>query len=344
MMLLVNRGDAPAIGIDVGASKIVAAVVGPDGGVQERIERQRTPDSSSTSLVKLLSREVDTLRAAVPRVRAVGVGIAGLVTWPEGEIEFAANHGHRSLKLRRNLENACGLPVVVENDANAAAWAEANTDQCLDQSLLFLALGTGLGGGVVMNDRLVRGPGGRGVEVGHIVVDRDSPERCLCGLRGCLEALASGRALARAADQLMRKDPNGPLAHRVGRAEDKISAMIDAALAGDPGVVSLVRRMGHLIGRTVAENVMTLFPVDRVVVGGGLAVLGRQLLDPMRSACEKTLARSKFLHTPRIRMATRGPDAILIGAALLTQPEWTGHDLDDEMAILRGRQEPSLSA
>lgn len=324
-------GGPHTIGIDVGASKIVAAVVNRDGEVQGRVEHHRTPDSSSDGLVDLLRDLVDKLLVDAPDVVAVGVGIAGLVTWPEGEVEFAANHGHRFLKLRRNLSAACGLPVVVENDANAAAWAEACVGRRHpDEALLFIAVGTGLGSGFVADSALVRGPCGRGAELGHLVVDRTSSERCTCGQVGCLEVLASGRALLRAGERLVRKHPRGALARRLRRTGVTTAALIDAALDGDPDVVALVRGMGHLLGRTVAENVMSLFPVDRVVLGGGLAVLGRHLLDPMQSACEKILSRSRYLNAPRIGSTVCGPDAILIGAALLAHQQVDEQSRDDD--------------
>lgn len=317
----------PAIGIDVGASKVVAAVVEADGTIAHRIDRTRTPDSNNTGLVEALGRAVQSVLVTAPEVSAVGVGTAGLVKWPEGDIEFAANHGHRRLKLRRNLEDLCGLPVVVDNDANAAAWAEATAGEYPDQSLLFLAVGTGLGSGFVMDGQLMRGHHGRGAELGHVVVDRESQEKCSCGLIGCLEALASGRALERAGRRIVNMKPDNQLAKRAKRADAVTTAlMIDAALHGDPDVLAVVRSMGSLLGKAIAENAMSLLPVDRVVVGGGLAALGRMLLDPMRQACDKALARSRCYQAPRITLAHHGKDAILVGAALLATAEAAARD------------------
>lgn len=309
----------PTIGIDVGASKIAAGVVDEHGKVLHRLEQQRTPSSHTGGLVDTLACMVRALTDAMP-VCAVGVGTAGLVTWPDGEIEFAANHGHRKLKLRRNLAAAISSDaVVVENDANAAAWGEFRTGSYTpDQGLLFLAIGTGLGSGFVANEQLVRGQNGRGAEIGHLVVDRSSSLECPCGLFGCLEALVSGNALARLGKRKIADSPDGSLARRFGGRVKQADtpAMINAACAGDPEAVGIIHRMGELLGRTIGESVMSLFPAQSVVVGGGLSRLDTLLLTPMRRSCDKVLANSKCFSPPRFTLSRLGADAILVGAAL----------------------------
>lgn len=310
----------PAIGIDVGASKVVGGLVDGEGRVLAREERRGTPASDEAGLGALLLDMVEKLRVGAPDGVPVGVGTAGLVRWPEGEVDFAANHGHGRVKLRRNLERGSGLPVVVDNDANAAAWSET-AGPFAAESVLFLAVGTGLGSGFVMNGRLMRGPRGLGAELGHLVVDPGGGHRCTCGLVGCVEALASGWALEREGRAAVARDPRGALAGRVRTHGLSVRVLIDAALDGDPDVLRIVDGMGRRLGRTVGENVMSLLPVDRVVVGGGLAGLGRLLLDPMRGACDKALARSRCYDSPRFTMSTFRADAVLVGAALLAATE-----------------------
>lgn len=315
---------SPTIGFDVGATKIAAGVVSADGRIVERYTRKLTPRSDSTGLVDLLGNVIEALCDRVPNVRAVGVGAAGLVPWPEGDIEFAANHGHSPLELRRELENVSVLPVVVDNDANVAAWAEASTGRYHDLGVLFLAVGTGIGSGFVVNGHLMRGHKGRGAELGHIVVDSGSDRQCACGLRGCLESVASGRALVRAGLEMVRADPRGPLAQRADLfGSVTIELMIAAALAGDPGVRAHVRTMGSALGSAIAGNVMSLLPVDHVLVGGGLSALSGLLLDPMRWACDNALGASKYHRAPRINLATHGQDSTLVGAGLLAHHVFT---------------------
>uniref|UniRef100_UPI00260DF262 ROK family protein n=1 Tax=Pseudonocardia sp. TaxID=60912 RepID=UPI00260DF262 len=263
-----------------------------------------------------LDGAMDALGDAHPYLR-VGVGVAGIVRYPDGEVEFAANHGHRRVKLARNLHQATGRRVIVENDANAAARSVAGTADAAEDGLLFLSIGTGLGSGFLQNGAVLRGHRGRGAELGHMVVDRASQHRCTCGLVGCLEALASGWALERDGRAAVAAEPRGALARRAGRQKVTTHFMIEAAREGDPDAVALVARMGAHIGRALGESVMSLLPVDRVVVGGGLAVLDRLLLDPMRGACQKALARSKCFHAPRFILSELGADAVMIGAAQL---------------------------
>lgn len=320
---ILTMGHPVTIGIDVGATKVVAATVDADGKIIDRGVWQQRPDFNSESLVKNLAKIVQSLRTRRPDVSAVGIGTAGIVLWPDGEIVFAANHGHCRLKLRKKLEALCGVPVFVENDANAAAWAEAITSRYTDSSLLFLAVGTGLGSGFVIDGQVMRGPSGRGTELGHIVVDRSSGIRCSCGLVGCVEVLASGRALQEVGRKLVRRCPTSPLAQRLQHIDDlDVKTMINAAMAGDPDVIVAVRNMGNLLGKVIADNVMSLLPVDRVVLGGGLSVLDRLLLDPMRSSCYRLLTRSKYQHTPRFSKTILADDATMIGAALLAGQEF----------------------
>lgn len=304
-----------AIGIDVGATKVVASLVAMNGAVVRRWEGRRTPESTA-SLQDALEGAVYALGFAHPDC-PVGVGIAGIVRYPDGEVEFAANHGHGGVKLARTLHQATGRRVIVENDANAAARSVASTADLAEEGLLFLSIGTGLGSGFIVNGAVARGHRGRGAELGHIVVDRASKHRCTCGLVGCLEALASGWALKRDGRAAVAADPRGALARRAGRQKVTTQFMIDAARDGDPDAVALVARMGMHIGRALGESVMGLLPVDRVVVGGGLAVLDRLLLDPMRGACQKALAHSKCNVAPRFVLSGLAADAVMIGAALL---------------------------
>jgi glucokinase len=317
---------SPAIGIDVGASKVVGAVVDSDGRVQDRVERARVADSNEAGIVAQLVDMIEKLSGPAPDA-PVGVGIAGIVHWPAGEIEFAANHGHRKLKLRRRLEAACGRPVVVDNDANVAAWAEARAGRYDAASVLFLAVGTGLGSGFVMDGSLVRGHRGRGAELGHVVVDRAGGRRCRCGLVGCLEAVASGWALERDGRAAVRAHPEGTLARLAVRPELVTARlMIDVARRGDAEALHIVAQMGRRLGRTVADNVMSLLPVERVVVGGGLANLDRLLIDPMRSGCDKAIAKSSCYTPPVFSPATFGDDSVVVGAALLAINETAAHE------------------
>ncbi len=298
----------PAIGIDVGASKISSAVVGPDGDLRHCGLPSVTP-SHPAELLAVLAATVERLRAAVPEVASVGVGVAGVVDHVTGHVGFVANHNNGNLDLRRALSETCGLPVVVGNDADAAVWSEtSHADR-----VLLLAVGTGLGSGYIRQGELMRD-----VEFGHLVVERGG-RTCRCGNSGCLEAYVSGRALEAAGHGIVEADPGGDLARRAADAGGLSTAVvIDAALGGDPAVVSVVTDMGVRLGIAVA-NIMGPFRVERVVVGGGLSTLGELLLEPMRRTCEEALAPCGFLRAPEIALAEYGKLATVVGAALLAR-------------------------
>lgn len=310
------------IGIDVGATKIVAGLVDAQGQILHREALRSTGSTNVSGLVGPLVDLVDMLRRAADDqdVLGIGVGTAGVVRWPEGELGFAANHLHRGLKLRARLEERTGRKVVVDNDANVAALSEAA--KAHDQKLLFLAVGTGLGSGFLVDGEIVRWRGG--YEFGHVVVDAASGVECTCGKVGCLEAVASGRSLAAWATKAVAAEPKGELAEFLKRKRVPVSmrSVIDAASAGIGAVVAEVDAMGERIGAALANNVMSMTPVDRVVVGGGLSVLGRILTRPIYRAANRALQGSRYLSTPVVLTSTHGADAVLIGSGLLAHRQF----------------------
>ncbi|MGD9526169.1 ROK family protein [Pseudonocardia sp.] len=313
--------DALALGVDVGGTKLASGVVDRAGTVIEKRERRLTPSSSSSGLAGAIARLVADVRADHPAVAAVGIGIAGAVAWPEGTVVFAANHDHRG-KLCRAVEDRVGFPVVVDNDANTAAWAELRAGDVRAQDALFLAVGTGVGSGFVVDGRLWRGRRGLGAELGHMLVRPDSGLRCECGRVGCLETVASAEALVRFARMLVRQHPESHLADLVDGVMQHLTPkmVISAALEGDPLARSAAREVGRWLGRGVA-SVASIFNFEAVVVGGGLSGLGELLLGPMRVTCEKIVSHGHYLDTPRITCATHGNDATMIGAGLLALDE-----------------------
>lgn len=334
------------IAVDVGASKIVAAVVGADGEIIVRTPEVRTPARREGELVDVIGGLVRELRSRYPEAEAVGVGCAGLVRWPSGALDYAGNHEHGDVELRELLEADLGVDVVVDNDGNAAAWAESVAARTGGRDLLFLSLGTGLGSGLVSGGRLVRGRGGRGAEFGHVSVS-DSKEPCSCGRTGCLETVASGLALVRSGEDIVRSEPDGVLARLVGNAPVTAGAVIDAALEDDPAALAAVRVIGRALGETIAADLLPLFDVSLVAVGGGLAVLGDRLLDPLREACGKALGDHRYLVVPEVRLAVHRQSATLVGAGLMAHALLDGRNLDCPSAESPGNTRvarPAVSA
>ena len=198
-----------AIGLDIGGTKIAGGVVTDDGTVLDLIETPTPATGDAAETLEVLRKVIDSLRDRHPAVEAIGAGAAGMVEWPSGHIRWAPNNAYRELPLRQLLTQETGLPAVVDNDANVAAWAEARHGAAVGYGhVVVLTVGTGIGAGVVLGGQLQRGHSGLGGEIGHIILTPDGSP-CGCGNTGCLEAMASGTALGRAGREAAAADPDG---------------------------------------------------------------------------------------------------------------------------------------
>jgi len=315
--------ESVAIAVDVGATKIAAGVVDGRGVVLHRHRHVATPAVGGELLLDVLEDIVVLLRGKHPEAVGIGIGIAGLVDHGTGAVGFAGNHTHRALSLRDDLRARVGLPVVVDNDANTAVWAEAVATGSED--VLFLALGTGLGSGLVSEGRLLRGGrDGRGIEIGHLTVDPQDGRQCPCGGTGCLELTASGRVLFEGARRIVVAEPDGMLAELGDSRRGPLTVVQirDAVRKGDPAVASLVDGVARTLGRAIVTAVLPWFGVERVAIGGALAELDDVLLEPLRRECETGVRGHHFLQAPKIERAHHRHEAALVGAGLmlLAQP------------------------
>jgi glucokinase len=305
-----------AIGVDIGGTKIAAGVVAEDGRILDRVRVPTPPDDEPATLAAL-HWVVDELRARDPRVEAIGVGAAGLVERPGGNARWAPHNTYRRLELRRLLHERTGLPTSVDNDANAAAWAEARFGAgAVSDDLVLVNVGTGIGGGLVLDGRLYHGEHGFAGELGHLIVDPGG-DRCACGNRGCLEAMASGSTLGRLGREAAAADPGGRLAALAGGPDLVTGETVFAAAAeGDKAALDLFERVGHWLGVGIA-SLVTIFDPDLVVVGGGVAATGELLLAPARASFERYVHARDHRDLPPVVPARLGADAGLVGAATL---------------------------
>ena len=310
------------IGIDVGGTKIAAATL--RGGELSPSSLRPTEQGSQDALVEQLVAVVQETRG--PDARAVGIGVPSLVEFATGRIRSSVNIPLRDLPLRALLSERIGLPVYVENDASCAALAEAFDDgRIICPHLVLLAVGTGVGGGLVLNGRLYRGATGAAAEVGHTLVGLDL-EHGVPGepdpfpQRGSLEVLAAGRALDRLAYDAAREVPDSHLGRTLAeRGHVDGHDVVRGGMEGDPASVDCLRVLGERLGIGIANAINTFDPLE-VVIGGGVSVAGDLLLEPAR--------RSAFAHVvpgagtaTSIRMARHGPRAGVLGAALLAAQE-----------------------
>ena len=309
------------IGIDVGGTKIAAGVVGTDGKIGARTHRDTPADSVDATAAAICDAAAELI--AEHEVEAVGIGAAGFVSSDRSTVLFAPNLAWRDEPLGTRVSDVLKVPVVVENDANAAAWGEFAFGAARHvEHMVCITVGTGIGGGVVIGGELLRGANGVAAELGHMRVVPGG-HRCGCGARGCIEQYASGSALVRegraqaesgslAAAQMLSvcgiTDPaqlTGPM-------------ITKAAAGGDPCAVELFDDLGRWLGEALA-SIATLFDPSMIVVGGGVSAAGDLLLKSATVAFERNLPAKANRPHPVFGLAELGNDAGIIGAADLAR-------------------------
>jgi glucokinase len=295
------------LAVDVGGTKLAAALVDDDGTLRARARIPTGPGDPWSALVSLL----DPI-AAEGRVEGIGVGCGGPMTWPEGVVSPINIPSWRGFPLRDRLFRRYGVPVRVHNDAVAMTVGEhwKGAGQGVND-LLGIVVSTGVGGGLVLGGRLVDGASGNAGHIGHVLAEPGGPV-CGCGARGCLEAVARGPATV-------------AWARAHGCAAEDGESLARLAAAGDEPARAALARSGQALGRVIAWSA-SLLDVSVVVVGGGLAESGPALWDPLLAAVREH-ASLPFLDGLRVLPAALGADAGLLGAAALLLAEdryWSG--------------------
>jgi glucokinase len=311
---------ALAIGVDVGGTKIAGGVVDDSGKIISYTRR----DTPFTDPAATLDEIVAVVRELADGhdVAAVGVGTAGFVDAERSTALFAPNLAWRDVPVRDHVTAATGLPSVVENDANAAAWGEFRFGAAEDvDDMVCVTLGTGVGGGLVLAGALYRGAHGIGAEIGHMRVVPGG-HLCGCGNRGCLEQYASGSALVREARLAATSNPRaaGKLLELSGGDPMMITGpmVTKAAEEGDEMALSLLSGLGRWLGEALASLTALLDPAV-FVIGGGVSAAGALLLDPARQAYSANVTGKGHRPEAEIRVATLGNDAGIVGAADLAR-------------------------
>jgi glucokinase len=309
--------SGPTIGIDLGGTKILAAVVDGAGGVvaEERVDTPRSADA----IVAALAGLVRTL--GLQRAAAVGVGAAGLVD-RRGAVRFAPNiPGFVRVEVRERLSEATGMSVVVDNDANVAARGEIvyGAARGCDDALV-VTLGTGIGGAIVAGGQIYRGAHGYAAEIGHVLLVGASGPRCACGQTGHWEAIASGTALGQIG-QAFAAEGNAPsVLDRAGGDVARITGehVGAAALAGAADALAIIHQFADNVALGLAALSNVLDP-GTIVIGGGLIELGEVLLEPVREAFSRHVEGAPYREPIAIVGAALGERAGVIGAAVLAR-------------------------
>jgi glucokinase len=308
------------VGVDVGGTKVLAGVVDEDGRVVERA-KVATPTTHPDAIAEAIAGLVGQL-CGRHTVEAVGIGAAGFIDSARSTVMFAANLIWRDEPLKDRVSKLIDLPIVVENDGNCHAWAEARFGAGRGKRDLVCAIiGTGIGGGIVLDGNLYRGGFGVSGEIGHYRVVPNG-RLCGCGNRGCWEQYASGSALAREARELATSSPISmpTLLEAVGGDVAAITGpdVTAAAHRGDPGALESFAIVGRWLGEGLADMAEILDPTC-LLIGGGVSDAGELLFAPARAAFAATFSGAAYRPHPVIVGAELGSSAGLVGAADLAR-------------------------
>jgi glucokinase len=310
------RWEPLTVGVDIGGTKVMAGVVDGSGSVLA-VEQRPTLGHDVRAVEDTI---VDLVHGFASRfdVAAVGIGAAGFVDTTRSVVMFSPHLEWRREPLRARVAERLRVPVVVDNDANAAALAESRFGAGRGHRfVLCVNLGTGIGGAIVLDQRVYRGANGMAGEFGHMQVVPQG-HRCECGNRGCWEQYASGNALVREARELVRA--NSPVAHHLrdlvdGDADALQGPQItEAARAGDPLSIELIADVGTWLGIGLA-GLAAAFDPHCITIGGGVSAAGDLLVGPTRQAFSRSLTGRGYRNEPIILAAELGPQAGMVGAA-----------------------------
>jgi len=318
-----------SVGVDIGGTKILAGLVNDRGEILNKV-RKKTPRADAAGVLAIVAEAIDEIIANVDgTIAGVGVGVAGPVDLSCSTVLFAPNLQWADVPVRAILENSTGLSVLVDNDGNTAAWGEAKFGAGRgSNNVVTVTVGTGIGGGVVLNGELLRGAHGAAGEIGHMGAVADGLQ-CGCGRKGCWEQYASGNALVRetrrlAGEQLF--DAQVLLSFGDGTPEGvKGEHITDAALAGDPIAIASLEQLGVWLGRGLASLTAILDP-EVFVIGGGVSEAGDFLLSSARTTLAERVMGRAYRPIPEIRVADLGNKAGIVGAADLARLRYSAVD------------------
>lgn len=309
-----------AIGIDVGGTGTKGGLVRPTGEILERIELDTEPQAATKTVLAVAEALAEKAAQIGATARAVGVGAAGFIDHTSGSVTFSPNLVYDDRHIGTAVGLRLGLPVTVDNDANAAAWGEVTFGAARGAThVALLTLGTGIGSGFVVEGRILRGKTGAGAELGHMVIDPAGPP-CPCGLRGCFEQFASGSAITRMARAAAAEDRGSLMIELAGSAERIEGEHVAAAAARHDDAASKVLRTAGRYLAVGMSNVVNLFDPEIIVLGGSVVGAGEPYLGVARDELARMTTEQRR-RPVRVDLAALGNDAGIVGAAALALHE-----------------------
>ena len=309
------------IGIDLGGTNIAVGIVNEKGNILAQTSTPTLASRPYTDLVKDMAGCILSVMSETgitqDEIESIGIGVPGVADQKDGVVIFCPNLGWHNVPIRGELQKYINKPVLIDNDATVAGLAENYAGVSAGcQSSVFLTLGTGLGGGIIINGRPWSGAHGVGSEIGHMTLAVDGVP-CTCGNDGCVERYCSATAIIRMARQAVQGYPDSLILKLAEGDPQKINARVvtDAAKAGDPTAVEVFDRFTRYLAITI-NNIICFLDPEMIVLGGGVSKAGAFLLDKVRAQLPRYLLYKSLPHA-RVELARLGNEAGIIGAAML---------------------------
>ncbi|MCC8069109.1 MAG: ROK family glucokinase [Ruminococcus sp.] len=310
------------VGIDLGGTNIVAGVVDENYNIinkaSVKTNRPRPEKEIADDMAKVALQAIQEANLTVDDVEWIGIGTPGIANSKEGIIEYSCNLGFDNTPMVKYIQEHINKPVYVENDANAAAYGEYVAGAGKGHSsLVCITLGTGVGGGVVTDGKILTGFNFAGAELGHMVIEVDGVQ-CSCGRKGCFEAYSSATGLIRMTKEAMEKDKKSSMWDLVRERNNKVSARIsyDAMRMGDKSATEVVDKFTKYLASGLT-NVINIFQPEVLCIGGGVCNEGDALLNPVKELIAKEVYTKNSPKNTDVVIAKLGNDAGIIGAAFL---------------------------
>ncbi|MDO8886317.1 ROK family protein [Candidatus Oleimmundimicrobium sp.] len=319
------------VGVDIGGTKTTVALLDErDGILCERVEPTSRADFDESQqgsqrilnqVISLINKVCDVSGIALSDVSGIGNGVAGTIDFKSGTVIFSPNLPFRNFGFKDAMYQHFKIPIFLDNDANVAVWGEKCFGAGRNASeIVGVTIGTGIGGGLIINDKIYRGAVGCAAEIGHMIIDRNGP-RCGCGNYGCFEAMAAGSAIAKKARAVIAKKPDALILKMAGGNIDKVNgeSLVLAAAEGDELALGVLREIGEIIG-VAFTSLVNIFNPEVIIVGGGVAETGDLILN-FAEDIVRNYAIKPNSEIVKIVKAELGNKAGFMGAASLIRKE-----------------------
>ena len=309
-----------SIGIDIGGMSVKTGIVDSDGKIlfQTRVKTEKTAKAVIEKMVEQINELLKINSLTMSDIKGIGIGCPGAVTSATGMVEFLPNLGWENVPIVSELKKFFNLPIKISNDANVAALGEAiyGSAKKYNDCVMF-TLGTGVGGGVIIDKKLYEGGHSRGTELGHTTLFLDG-EPCTCGRRGCIECYTSATALIKQTKKAMLENKDTMMWQYVGGSIENVDGKtaFECSKLGDKIAETVRDNYIYYLGESIL-NMLNIFRPDAFILGGGISAQGEYLNERLRAYCEKFDYGYKCAPKTEIVTATLGNDAGIIGAAAL---------------------------